>query len=111
MFFILISIKIEVFFTILFKKYLKKSMQDYTTSKDCVKKVPFKALLSVAGAPTSIGEKTVRRLWGQWGMRNNAYTVIDRLLLNQAHNYQNYHYNSLELKKGSINQKNPIDQL
>ena len=51
MFFILISIKIEVFFTILFKKYLKKSMQDYTSSKDCVKKVPFKALLSVLDAP------------------------------------------------------------
>ena len=50
-FFILISIKIKVFFTILFKKYLKKSMQEYMTSKDCVKKVPFKALLSVFGAP------------------------------------------------------------
>ena len=87
MFFILISIKIEVFFTILFKKYLKKSMQEYMTSKDCVKKVPFKALLSVLGAPTCIGEKTVRRLWGQWGMRNNSYTVIDRFLLNQAQNY------------------------
>jgi len=40
------------------------------TSKGCVKKVPFKALLSVLDALTCIGEKTVRRL-GTWGMRNN----------------------------------------
>jgi len=32
------------------------------TSKGCVKKVPFKALLSVLDALTCIGEKTVRRL-------------------------------------------------
>ncbi len=50
------------FFTILFKKYLKKSMQKYMTSKDHVKKVPFKALSSVLGTLTCIGEKTVRRL-------------------------------------------------
>ena len=81
MFFILISIKIKVFFTILFKNDLKKSMQKYMKSKDCVKKVPFKALLSVLAAPTCTGEKTVRRLWGQWGMRNNSYTVIDRFWL------------------------------
>ena len=58
--------------TILFKKYLKKSMQKYMTSKGRVKKVPFKALLTVLDAPTCRGEKTVRRLWGQWGMRNNS---------------------------------------
>ena len=52
----------KYFFTILFKKYLKKSRQEYMTSKGCVKKVPFKALLSVLDALTCIGEKTVRRL-------------------------------------------------
>ena len=60
----------EIFFHYFVKKYLKKSRQEYMTSKGCVKKVPFKALLSVLDALTCIGEKTVRRL-GTWGMRNN----------------------------------------
>ena len=100
--------KIKDFLTILFKKYLKKSMQEYMTSKGRVKKVPFKALLSVLGAPSCIGvtEETVGTVVHEEQLIHSNWQVLV-----ESSTELSEHHNSLELKKSSINQKNQIDQL